>query len=153
MLETRWVADPGFFFFCLTRKGRGGGVLLFQQKELTSKLARQFFFSYGHVSWTRLQKRWFCYAFFIFTPFKCWYLSQMDRYCHESGLVLKLIKGSIPPVNMRLIAFQMGAGCVLEWRMARVVEGGGSGGGKRRGGGSSTHKLYGKNVFRVRFAC
>ena len=54
----------------------------------------------------------------------------MDRYGHESGLILKLIKGSIPPVNMRLIAFQMGAGCVLEWRTARVVEGGG----KRRGG-------------------
>ena len=38
----------------------------------------------------------------------------MDRYGHESGLILKLIKGSIPLVNMRLIAFQMGAGCVLE---------------------------------------
>ena len=93
----------------------------------------QFFFTtqvYGHVSWTRLQKRWFCYAFFIFTPFKCWYLSQIDRYCHESGLILKLIKGSIPPVNMRSIAFQMAAGCVLEWRMVRVVEGGEAEGGE-----------------------
>ena len=51
------------------------------------------------------------------------------RYCHESGLILKLIKGTTTPVNMRSIAFQMGAGCVLEWRMARVhvVEGGGGG--------------------------
>ena len=87
---------------------------------------------YGHASWTHLQKRWFCYAFFIFTPFKCWYLSQMDRYCHESSLILKLIKGTTTPVNMRSIAFQMGAGCVLEWRMVRVVEGGeAEGGGKR----------------------
>ena len=77
---------------------------------------------YGHTSWTRLQKRWFCYAFFIFTQFKCWYLSQMDRYCHESGLILKLIKSTTTPVTMRSIAFQMGAGCILEWRMARVVE-------------------------------
>ena len=38
----------------------------------------------------------------------------MDRYCHECDLILKLIKGSIPPVNMTSIAFQMGAGCVLE---------------------------------------
>ena len=38
----------------------------------------------------------------------------MDRYCHESGLILKLIKGTTTPVNMRSIAFQMGAGCVLE---------------------------------------
>ena len=66
----------------------------------------------------------------------------MDSYRHESGLILKLIKGTTTPVNMRSIAFQMGAGCVLEWRMARVVEGGGSG----------THKLYGKMVFRARFA-
>ena len=79
---------------------------------------------HGHASWTRLQKGWFCYAFFIFTPFKCWYLSQMDRYLHESGLILKLIKGTTTPVNMRSIAFQMGAGCVLEWSMVRVVEGG-----------------------------
>ena len=48
----------------------------------------------------------------------------MDRYCHESGLILKLIKGTTTPVNMKLIAFQMGAGCVLELRMARVVEAG-----------------------------
>ena len=35
-------------------------------------------------------------------------------YCHESGLILKLIKGTTTPVNMRSIAFQMGARCVLE---------------------------------------
>ena len=62
-------------------------------------------------------------------------------------LFLKLIKGAIPPVNMRSIAFQMGAGCILEWRLVRVVEGG------EAEGGSGTHKLYGKIAFRARFAC
>ena len=61
----------------------------------------------------------------------------MDRYCSESGLILKVIKGTTTPVKMRSIAFQMGGGCVLEWRMARVVE-----------GGEAVHTNSGKIAFR-----
>ena len=44
---------------------------------------------------------------------------------------------------MRSIAFQMGAGCVLERRKVRVVEGGGSG-----GGGEAVHtNSMGKSRF------
>ena len=48
-------------------------------------------------------------AFFIFTTIKRCYLSQTDI-----DLILKLIKGTSTPLNVRSIAFQMGAGCVIE---------------------------------------
>ena len=58
----------------------------------------------------------------------------MNRYCHESGLILKLIKSTTTPVNMRSIAFQMEA-CRVRIRMTNGEGGGG-------GGGSGTHKHF-----------
>ena len=78
------------------------------------------FFMYGHASWTRHPKRVVLLRFSR-------YLGQTERYLHECGLIWKVIKGSIRPVNMKSIAFQMTKICMKEWQTLR---GGGGGGGR-----------------------